>query len=147
MAELVIRKATEKDIEGIEALEKICFKTPWSRDSIKHDIVDNKMATYIVAAIGENIVGYIGVWCIIDEGHITNVAVSPVYRRQHIGTLLVDTLIKSTENAGIVRHTLEVRASNVAAKKLYENFGFKESGVRKGYYEDNGEDAILMWRN
>lgn len=92
------------------------------------------------------LIGYIGVWSIADEGHINNVAVLPKYRRMHVGTILLNTMINATEEAGIVSHTLEVRASNEAAQSLYGRFGFKESGRRKGYYEDNGEDAIIMWR-
>ena len=77
---------------------------------------------------------------------ITNVAVSPAHRRKHIASALLETLFRVTERAGVVQHTLEVRAGNEGAIKLYEGFGFKEAGLRKGYYEDNGEDAIIMWR-
>ena len=155
MAELVIRKATGDDVSQIENLEKLCFAVPWSYESLKHDINENKLSMYIVAELvmsdidqvpNNIIVGYIGIWNIVDEGHITNVAVSPKYRRQHIATIMIDTLIKSTEEAGIKRHSLEVRAGNTAAKNLYEGFGFVQAGLRKGYYEDNKEDAIIMWR-
>ena len=91
-------------------------------------------------------VGYIGVWKIVDEGHITNVAVSPDYRRMQIGSALLKNMLEITAEEGIVRHTLEVRTGNEAAIGLYEKFGFETAGVRKGYYEDNGEDALIMWR-
>ncbi|TDP55988.1 ribosomal protein S18-alanine N-acetyltransferase [Aminicella lysinilytica] len=146
MSELTIRKATVSDVPGLETIEQECFETPWSEESLRHDIAENKLATYIVADLEGELIGYIGVWSIADEGHINNVAVLPKYRRMHVGTILLNTMINATEEAGIVSHTLEVRASNEAAQSLYGRFGFKESGRRKGYYEDNGEDAIIMWR-
>jgi ribosomal-protein-alanine N-acetyltransferase len=146
MADLVIRRGEEKDILAIEELEKQCFATPWSYESLKYDIVENNRALYLVAEIEGEIVGYVGIWKIVDEGHIANVAVSPAHRRKHIASALLETLFRVTERAGVVQHTLEVRAGNEGAIKLYEGFGFKEAGLRKGYYEDNGEDAIIMWR-
>lgn len=147
MAELIIRQAEEKDIKGIELLEIECFSSPWSYESLKKDICENNLALYLVAEVENKVVGYIGIWDIVDEGHITNVAVSKAYRRRHIGAALIKTMIEVTEEAGILSHTLEVRKSNEAAKNLYKQFGFQEIAVRPGYYEDNGEDAILMWRN
>ena len=146
MADLIVRRGEEKDILAIEELEKQCFATPWSYESLKYDIVENNRALYLVAEIEGEIVGYVGIWKIVDEGHITNVAVSPAHRRKHIASALLETLFRVTERAGVVNHTLEVRAGNEGAIKLYEGFGFKEAGLRKGYYEDNGEDAIIMWR-
>ena len=146
MADLIIRRGEQKDILAIEELEKQCFATPWSYESLKYDIVENNRALYLVAEIEGEIVGYVGIWKIVDEGHITNVAVSPAHRRKHIASALLETLFRVTERAGVVQHTLEVRAGNEGAIKLYEGFGFKEAGLRKGYYEDNGEDAIIMWR-
>ena len=146
MAELVIRKATIEDVEGLEVIEQECFETPWSKESLEHDIAENKLATYIVADLEGELIGYIGIWNIMDEGHINNVAVLPKYRRMHIATFLLNTLITATEAAGVKSHTLEVRASNTAAQDLYKKFGFVDSGRRPKYYEDNGEDAIIMWR-
>lgn len=146
MRELTIRKGSAEDIDAIAALEQECFASPWSRESLYHDLAENQLSTYFVAELQEQIVGYVGIWAIMDEGHINNVAVSPSYRRQHIGSALIAAMLRSTEEAGIKSHTLEVRAGNRAAKGLYENYGFKEAGVRKGYYEDNGEDGIIMWR-
>lgn len=80
------------------------------------------------------------------EGHITNVAVHPDYRRRHIGEAIVSALLAEAETAGVFAETLEVRAMNSAAQGLYAKFGFKAAGIRKGYYEDNGEDAVIMWR-
>ena len=147
MAELVVRKGVVTDVDDIEALEFACFASPWSRDSLLYELTDNPLSTYVVAEMEGHVIGYVGVWSILDEGHITNVAVSPDYRRQHVGSLLIYHMLKSTMEAGLVRHTLEVRAGNEAALALYRKFGFTEAGVRKGYYEDNGEDAIIMWRD
>ena len=161
MADLIIRRAEEKDVLAIEQIEKQCFAVPWSYESLHKDIVENGLAFYIVAEIAAEdgseaaeqsegtagqVCGYVGVWKILDEGHITNVAVAPDYRRMHIGRAMLETLIEVTGEAGIERYTLEVRASNEPAIRLYEGLGFKSEGIRPGYYEDNGEDAVIMWR-
>lgn len=146
MAELRIRKGTGEDIEAIAALEQICFVPPWSKESLMHDLTENELSTYIVAELDGQLIGYVGIWTIVDEGHINNVAVSPLYRKKQVGSALIAAMLEASEQAGIHRHTLEVRAGNEAAKRLYEKFGFKEAGLRKGYYEDDGEDAVIMWR-
>ena len=146
MAQLIIRQAEERDIMAIEGLEQVCFSDPWSYESLEHDILNNKLSFYIVAEVEGVVCGYVGIWNIVDEGHITNVAVSPDYRRKHIASNMLDVLIASCQEAGVERFTLEVRAGNEPAKALYAGKGFKEIGVRKGYYQDNGEDAIIMWR-
>ena len=146
MAQLIIRQAEAKDILAIEGLEQVCFSDPWSYESLEHDILNNKLSFYIVAEVEGVVCGYVGIWNIVDEGHITNVAVSPDYRRKHIASNMLDVLIASCQEAGVERFTLEVRAGNEPAKALYAGKGFKEISVRKGYYQDNGEDAIIMWR-
>lgn len=145
MSQLIIRQAEERDIAAIEELEKVCFSTPWSYESLAHDILNNKLAFYIVAEVDGVVCGYVGIWNIVDEGHITNVAVSPDYRRKYIASHMLDALIASCEESGVERFTLEVRAGNEPAKALYTGKGFREVGLRKGYYEDDGEDAIIMW--
>jgi len=146
MSDLIIRQAEEKDIHQIAEIDKLCFSTPWSEDSFTQEITSNDIALYIVAVIDDLIVGYAGLWLIVDEGHITNVAVHPDFRRRKIAKALVQVLIDVSEKKGAVRHTLEVRTLNDAAIRLYEAFGFQEVGIRKGYYEDDNEDAIIMWR-
>lgn len=143
--ELVIRPATVADVKAIAEIEKICFAVPWSEDSIAKELSSNDMAHYIVAEFEGLVVGYAGMWQILDEGHITNVAVRPEHRGQHIASTIIAVMIELGAHFGIVRYTLEVRSSNEAAKALYRSFNFKESGLRKGYYEDNGEDAVIMW--
>ena len=147
MADVIIRKGVEADADDIAALEVVCFADPWSKESLVYELTENPRAVYIVAEVEGHVVGYVGVWGIVDEGHITNVAVSPDYRRKNIGSLLIYHMLKATIQAGFVSHTLEVRAGNAPAQALYRKFGFEESGVRKGYYQDNGEDAIIMWRD
>ena len=147
MADLIIRKAEAKDVLAIEEIEKQCFTVPWSSESLYQDIVENKLAFYIVAELAAGqICGYVGIWKIFDEGHITNVAVAPEYRRKHIARAMLEALMEVTAEAGIERYTLEVRAGNEPAIRLYEGLGFKSEGIRPGYHEDNGDDAIIMWR-
>lgn len=147
MSNLVIRQADEKDIDAIAELEEICFATPWSRDSIRQELTENDMAFYVVAEVDGAVAGYAGMWHIVDEGHITNVAVHPDHRGKRIASAIVAVMIVYSEARGIRRFTLEVRSSNEAAKALYRKFDFKEEGLRRGYYQDNGEDAVIMWRD
>ena len=146
MAELILRKGVPGDVDQRVLLEQQCFAVPWSRESLAYELSENPLSLYIVAEVDSRVVGYVGVWSIVDEGHITNVAVSPDFRRKHIGMALIGTMIDVTGKQGVKAHTLEVRASNAPAIGLYKKFGFAEEGLRKGYYEDNGEDAIIMWR-
>ena len=145
--ELILRPAEAADVAAIAEMEKICFATPWSEDAIMHELTSNPLAHYIVAEIAGKVVGYVGFWQILDEGHITNVAVRPEWRGNHIASTIIAVMLEVGESLGITRYTLEVRSSNEPAKALYRNFGFKEEGLRKGYYEDNGEDAVIMWRD
>ncbi len=150
MSEIVIRKATEKDVCQIADLDRICFSFPWSEQSFRKELKDNNLAFYIVAELKETgqIIGYAGVWLIQEEGHITNVAVHPAFRRRHIGMAIVEVLLKeSRSRAGTKTFTLEARKSNTAAIELYKKFGFLEVGIRKGYYQENKEDAVIMWTN
>lgn len=146
MGNLIVRKAEEEDILAIEEIERQCFALPWTYDSLYHDIIENQAAFYIVAEVDKEICGYMGIWKILDEGHITNVAVAPGFRRKHIGSAMLDVMLEVMEQSGIRSFTLEVRVSNLAAQSLYQKKGFKEAGIRKKYYEDNGEDALIMWR-
>lgn len=149
MKKIVIEKMTIDDIDNVLEVEKDSFSVPWSRESFLREIIENKnIALYLVAKIENKAVGYIGVWRILDEGHITNVAVHSDYRNMGIGGMLVSKLLSlCKEIDGISSFTLEVRKSNLIAQKLYRKFGFNDAGVRKGYYQDNNEDAIIMWLN
>jgi len=148
MSDIVIRRATEKDISQIADLDKICFSVPWSEQAFGKELKENNLAFYILAEVKETgrIVGYAGVWLIQEEGHITNVAVHPDFRRKHIGMAIVEVMMKeSRKRAGTKTFTLEARKSNTAAIELYKKFGFLEVGIRKGYYQENNEDAVIMW--
>ena len=147
MADVIIRQATVEDVDDIYEIEKLCFPDPWSRDALVYEFTENPRAFYIVAELDEMVVGYAGLWWIADEGHITNVAVKPGYRNRHIGEGIINIMIDFTSQEGIKHHTLEVRPSNTAAINLYQKFGFRTEGVRKEYYANNKEDALIMWRH
>lgn len=145
--QIEIRKMTVQDAASVAELDKICFATPWSKESFAYEACHNPLAYYLVAeAEGGSIVGYIGIWNILDEGHITNVGVHPDLRGRGIGERLISEILACSGVAGAKRYTLEVRVSNEAALRTYRKFGFVEAGLRLNYYEDNGEDAIIMWR-
>lgn len=142
---LTFREMSLSDIPFIVEIEQRCFSVPWSKDSFYNELTNNRFANYIVAEKGGCIAGYGGMWVILDEAHITNVAVHPDYQGQKIGTALMKQLMAKAAALGAVRMTLEVRRSNRIAKKMYENLGFSVTGIRPGYYSDNGEDALIMW--
>jgi ribosomal-protein-alanine N-acetyltransferase len=142
------RFAEEKDFPAMAEIERRCFHTPWSEESLRDDLTGNPLSVYMVLeAESGDVAGYMSLWRILDEGHINNVAVLPEYRRRGGASEMLEFMLEYSEKNGISSHTLEVRVSNEGAIGLYRKFGFKEAGVRKGYYEDNGEDALIMWRN
>ena len=142
------RFAEEKDLPAMAEIERRCFHTPWSEESLRDDLTGNPLSVYMVLeAESGDVAGYMSLWRILDEGHINNVAVLPEYRRRGGASDMLEFMLEYSEKNGISSHTLEVRVSNEGAIGLYRKFGFKEAGVRKGYYEDNGEDALIMWRN
>ena len=140
-----IRPITLKDVDEVWNIEKMCFPVPWSRQSFVLEIEHNKCARYFVAEHAGTIVGYGGMWLVLDEAHITNIAVHPLARRKGIGEALLRVLMAEANRLGIQKITLEVRDSNTAARNLYEKLGFVSVGRRKRYYSDNNEDAIIMW--
>ena len=131
-----------------KAQEKECFLTPWPKSSFEKDICKNKFAVYIVAVDDKTgkVVGYGGMWHVVNEGHITNIAVSEKYRRQGIGAGIIDGFEKICEENEMIGMTLEVRRGNQKAMGLYRKKGFKISGIRPEYYNDTKEDAIIMWK-
>ncbi len=140
-----IREMALKDVDRICVLEIECFPSPWKADSFINELTTNKLATYYVIEEEGVVAGYLGVWNIIDEGHITNVAVSPAFRGKGYGINLVKHLKEASLKKGVMWLTLEVRVGNTPAIALYEKMGFEIQGVRKKYYQDNGEDALIMW--
>lgn len=146
MKDVVIRKALLKDASSMAELDRICFTQPWSIQAFKEELNDSSAAFYLVAEVSGTIIGYVGQWEIVGEGHITNVAVHPGYRNLGIGTKMLGELISLSSKKGIGCHTLEVRKSNEEAISLYKKLGFKIAGIRKEYYADNLEDALILWR-
>lgn len=141
-----IRLMNENDVDDVLEIEKKSFSTPWSKEAFEMEM-NNKLANYVVIEVDDNIIGYGGIWLIIDEGHITNVAIDPHYRGKGYSNHLVKGIIDLCLDNNIDRMTLEVRKSNVVAQNLYKKFGFEECGIRPGYYADTKEDAIIMWCN
>lgn len=143
---LIIEEMTSKDIDGVFEVEKNCFEHHWSKDAFAKEL-KNDVARYLVAKLDGKVVGYVGIWFVMDEGHITNVAVHSDYRGKKIGDELVKSLVNLCKENNIVSMTLEVRISNLVAQNLYKKYGFKLSGIRKEYYSDNKEDAMIMWND
>jgi len=143
---IILREMTESDIDAVLEIEKSSFATPWSRESFHKEIVENVLAVYIVAEVDDVVAGYGGLWKILDEGHITNVAVKKDFRGKGVGDALVMGIVDYCDRTGIPNITLEVRESNRVARNLYKKHGFVDAGKRPGYYSDNNEDAIIMWR-
>lgn len=141
--EYILRRMMAADVDGVAAVEAATFPTPWSRDAFASEM-RNVAARYLVAEKDGKIIGYAGAWIILDESHITNIAVLKEERGQGIGRALTAGLLKYLANLGAAYATLEVRKSNEVAQNLYKSLGFIKLGVRKRYYEDNGEDAFIM---
>ena len=141
--EYTIRRMTLADVDGVAAVEAATFPTPWSRDAFASEM-KNVAARYLVAEKEGRVIGYAGAWIILDESHITNIAVLKEERGQGIGRALTEGLMQYLSNLGAAYATLEVRKSNEVAQNLYKSLGFIKLGVRKRYYEDNGEDALIM---
>lgn len=139
------RLIKEEDVDEIFEISSLSFKTPWSYESIKSEI-NNPLAKYIVALDLDNkkIIGFIGAWIIASEADIVNIAVHPKYRSLGIGSKLLSSFIELGSNEDWYKITLEVRENNLSAQKLYSKYNFKVDGIRKNYYEDTKENAILM---
>lgn len=134
-------------INGVYNLSKECFAIPWTLDSITNEL-NNPLAKYIIAEDLETneVIGFVGVWIVAGEGDITNIAVNPNYRKHGVASNLLLNLLDICKSLNCNDITLEVRESNIPAQNLYKKFDFKEEGIRKGYYSDNGENAIIMWK-
>lgn len=146
MQNVIISKMTNDDLNGVFEVEKTAFPIPWPISSFEEEL-KNMLATYLVAKIENKVVGYIGMWFVMDECHITNVAVHLEYRRQKIATLLVKEMLKLCKEHESTYITLEVRKNNEPAQALYKKFGFTEEAKRKDYYknpDNTHEDAIIM---
>ncbi|MDP4105674.1 MAG: ribosomal protein S18-alanine N-acetyltransferase [Bacillota bacterium] len=142
---IVFRFMREEDIDQVLEIEHRSFTTPWSREAFYNELNMNKFAVYIVLEVDKKVVGYCGVWVVIDEAHITNIAILPEYRGRKFGEALMQNLFDVAKTMGAKSMTLEVRVTNYVAQALYRKFGFQKGGLRKNYYTDNQEDALVMW--
>ena len=142
---ITVRPMVMTDVDGVMAVEHDSFLTPWSRSAFEEELAQNRLARYIVAEENGMIVGYAGTWLVINEAHVTNVAVSGQRRREGIGRLLMQKLMDLARENDMESMTLEVRVSNAAARHLYEQLGFVEAGIRKNYYSETKEDALILW--
>ena len=146
MADPFIRPIREEDVKGIHEIETLCFPMPWSEESILHDVKENPVARWLVMDDGEGrVLAYAGMWFVLDEAHICNVAVHPGARRLGYGCRIMEALIDLARENCMSMMTLEVRRSNLPAQNLYHACGFIDVGYRKRYYEDNKEDALIMF--
>ncbi len=133
-----------EDAETVAGLDEKCFPTPWSVGAFLNE-VHNPSAYYVVARANGKIVGYSGMWLVMDEAHITTLGVDPEFRRRKIAERVLIHLLDEAIHRGTRRVTLEVRRHNQAAQDLYGKYGFRVVAIRKGYYTNNNEDAFVMW--
>ena len=141
---LRIEPMTLADLPAVHAIELASFDAPWPPEAYRNDLESNRLAQYLVARVGDEVAAYGGMWLMVDEGHIITFAVHPAWRRQHIGERLLLSFVDLAVDRGAHEATLEVRLSNLPARRLYEKFGFRPVGLRPRYYSDNGEDALIM---
>lgn len=141
----MIERSTDrgKDAELIAEIERNCFSTPWTAEQVKNS---NDSTVFFLARVEEKVVGYGGMYTVLDEGYVTNIGVLPEFRRRGIGAKIVNELINFSNENSLSFLSLEVRVSNIAAIKLYKSFGFEEVGRRKNFYRLPNEDALIMTR-
>lgn len=147
MADLSIRKMETNDIEYVMGVDKESFSSSWTEEIFHLEIVENNHAHYFVLELEGMIIGYAGMWVVVDDAQVTNIAVLPRFRGFKFGEKLFGFLFHTAIQMGAVRLSLEVRVSNTVAQKMYRKFGLVPGGIRKNYYTDNREDAIVMWVN
>ena len=147
MVELELRRLELGDLDSIERIERASYRTPWSRSMFASEL--SKPSSLSFGAVDEAgaLVGYLVLSRYVDAWHVMNVAVAPERRREGIASALLHRLLELTKDDSLRGYTLEVRVSNLGAVRLYERFGFRSKGVRRGYYTDNREDALIMWRD
>ena len=140
-----MRRMNEIDIDKVLTVEEQSFTVPWSRAGFVGEM-RNELAYYLVMIDEDKIIGYAGMWIIVDEAHVTNVAILPEYRGKQLGEKLMSALIEHAKARGALSMTLEVRESNTVAQGLYSKFGFISRGIRRNYYSETHEDALIMWK-
>lgn len=148
-SQVIFRAMTLEDIDQVENIDQVSFSSPWPKSAFHYELTKNKnaicqVAEYDVPGRPPKIIGAIIVWVIVDEAHISTLAVHPDYRRHGTAQKLLVRALSLAAQAGATQALLEVRAGNLAAQNLYRKLGFEILGIRKGYYQDNHEDALLM---
>lgn len=141
---ICIDKMVRTDVPRVMEIEKQCFSTPWHESAYLTEL-SNRSAYYAIARVDDKIVGYSGMWIIMDEAHITTIGVDPEYRGRKIGEQVLIAMLEEAQRRGARRATLEVREHNEVAQNLYRKYGFIPIAIRRGYYSDNGENAVVMW--
>lgn len=140
-----IRLMAEEDVDSVFNIETQIFSKPWTKQDFINAMSDRHNIYVVAEDENKEIVGYCGIWGVLDEGQITNVAVRPEDQGQGIGFAMLTELLRIGKNEGLQQYTLEVRKSNLKAIKLYERLGFVEEGIRKNFYDKPVEDGIIMW--
>ncbi len=143
-ARVVVDPMRLEDVSAVHEIERLSFRTPWPAYAFEQELRGNRLARYVVARAGDRVVGFAGVWLMVDDAHVTTFGVHPDWRRQGIGRQLLLNVAELGIAIGARRLTLEVRASNEAAQSLYHAFGFETVGRRPRYYTDDNEDALVM---
>lgn len=142
-----IRHMTEEDISNVLIVDQQIFTSSWTEDIFKHEVLDNQYAHYFVVEADGEVIGYAGLWIVDNDAQVTNIGLLQKYRGYNIGEKLFGFALQYAMKHGVTRLSLEVRVSNVVAQKMYRKFGLVPGGIRKNYYTDNGEDALVMWVN
>lgn len=146
MSEAVhIREMKKEDIGEVYVIEKNTYTSAWTRDILEHEVLHNQHGIYAVIEYEQQIVGYAGMWVVFDDAQITTIAIDPKFQGKKLGQQLFQYMLQTAHNLGVKHLSLEVRTSNVVAQNMYRKFGLVPGGLRKGYYTDNNEDAIVMW--
>jgi ribosomal-protein-alanine N-acetyltransferase len=145
MIDLEIDKMRMSDLDEVLAVESESFNLPWSRGMFERELENKENSYFLVAKNGNEVVGYIGFWMVVDEAHIVNVAVRSDYRRKHVGSILMASALNLAERLGAEKATLEVRVNNFPAQDMYKKFGFQMIAIRPRFYSDTNEDAYVMW--
>jgi [ribosomal protein S18]-alanine N-acetyltransferase len=143
-ARVTVEPMRLEDVPDVHGIERLSFTTPWPAYAFEQELKGNRLARYLVARAGDAVVGFAGLWLMVDEAHVTTFGVHPDWRRQGIGRQLLIGLIDLAIGIAARRMTLEVRVSNEAAQELYRSFGFEVTGRRARYYTDDHEDALVM---
>ena len=141
---IVVDRMTVDDLGAVQEIEGESFTTPWPPHAYRSELETNRLAHYIVARYDDQLVGFAGMWLMVDEAHITTFAVRKTWRRQGVGERLLLALLDLAQARGAHEATLEVRPSNHPARRLYEKYGFALVGVRRRYYSDDNEDALIL---